>query len=103
MLRLLRVSGSSLLPRFQDGDFVLVCKIPCLLGNIRPGDVIAFRNQTYGTLIKQVQSVSSARDEIFVVGTQENSVDSRRFGPIGKEDVLGKVIWHIKKPSNRVI
>jgi signal peptidase I len=102
MLKLLRVSGGSLLPRFQDGDFVLVSKIPRLGGRFRQGDVIAFRNQTYGTLIKQVQSVSPIGDKIFVVGTQENSVDSRRFGAIGSGDVLGKVIWHIKKPSNWV-
>ena len=51
-----------------------------------------------GTMIKQVQAVSSDKGEIHVTGTQENSIDSRQFGPITKEDVVGKVIWHIRKP-----
>jgi signal peptidase I len=98
MLKLLRVAGNSLLPVFQDGDFVLVSKIPYLFAPVRTGDVIAFRHPTYGTMIKQVQSVRLDKDEIHVIGTHIYSVDSRRFGPIHINDVLGKVIWHIKKP-----
>ena len=99
MLRLLKVSGSSLLPEYRDGDFVLVSKIPYLFGAIKPGDVIAFRHQRYATLIKQVHSVAPERDEIYVIGTHEHSLDSRQFGPIGRKDVLGKTIWHIRKPG----
>ena len=99
MLKLLKVSGSSLLPMYRDGDFVLVSKIPYFFGPIKPGDVIAFRHRLYGTLIKQVQSVAPGNAEIYVIGTEENSVDSRHFGPIGQKDVLGKSIWHIKKPD----
>lgn len=98
MLKLLRVAGDSLLPVFQDGDFVLVSKIPYLFAPVQEGDVIAFRHPAYGTLIKRVQSVQLDKDEIRVIGTHAYSVDSRRFGPIHTRDVLGKVIWHIKKP-----
>lgn len=99
MLKLLKVSGDSLLPTYRDGDFVLLSKIPYLFAPISQGDVIAFRNQTYGTMIKKVQSVLPDKDEIRVVGTHEHSVDSRRFGAISKKDVLGKVIWHVKKTT----
>jgi signal peptidase I len=99
MLKLLKVSGSSLLPMYRDGDFVLVSKIPYFFGPIKPGDVIAFRHRHYGTMIKQVQRVAPDKAEIYVIGTQENSIDSRHFGPIGQKDVLGKTIWHIKKPG----
>lgn len=99
MLKLLKVSGNSLSPTYRDGDFVLVSKIPYLFGSIREGDIVAFRHDAYGTMIKQVQSVSSNKDEIFVIGTQENSVDSRRFGAIRSRNMLGKVIWHKRKPT----
>jgi signal peptidase I len=99
MLKLLKVSGSSLLPAHQDGDFVLVSKIPYLFGPIRPGDVIVFRHKTYGTMIKRVASVAPNQDEIHVVGTQNHSVDSREFGAISKEAVVGKVIGAIRRPS----
>jgi type IV secretory pathway protease TraF len=87
-----------MLPAYRDGDFVLVCKIPFLFDKLRRGDVIAFRHKEYGTMIKKVQNFTPANGEVVVTGTQEDSVDSRRFGPITYEDVLGKVIWHIKKP-----
>jgi signal peptidase I len=93
------VSGNSLLPVYQDGDFVLVSKIPYLFSTSKKGDTIAFRHEAYGTMIKQVQAVSSDKDEIHVTGTQENSIDSRQFGPIAKRDVVGKVIWHVRKPA----
>ena len=99
MLKLLKVAGNSLSPTFQDGDFVLVSKIPYLFDSIREGDIVGFRHDAYGTMIKQVQSVSPNKDEILVIGTQENSVDSRRFGAISSRDLLGKVIWHRKKPA----
>ena len=97
MPRLLKVSGSSLTPDYRDGDFVLVSKIPYLFDEIKPGDIIAFRHKEYGTMIKKVQDIAPNLGEIHVIGTHESSVDSRRFGPITGEDVLGKVIWHIKK------
>jgi len=87
-----------MLPAFRDGDFVLVCKIPFLFDKLKQGDVIAFRHKEYGTMIKKVQDLTPGEGEVNVIGTQENSVDSRRFGPIPYKDVLGKVIWHIKKP-----
>ena len=99
MLRFLRVTGNSLLPMYQDGDFVLVSKIPYLFSRSRQGDIIAFSHEAYGKMIKQVEAVSTDKDEIWVTGTQDNSVDSRHFGPITKEDVLGKVVWHIRKPT----
>ena len=98
MLRFLRVTGDSLLPVYQDGDFVLVSKIPYLFDEIKQGDIIAFRHKEYGTMIKKVEDVASSVGEIHVIGTHENSVDSRRFGPITSDDMLGKVIWHVKKP-----
>lgn len=99
MLRLLKVTGTSLVPAYRDGDFVLTSKIPILLRRLHPGDALAFRHEIYGTLIKLVQRVDLDRDEIEVVGLHEHSVDSRRFGPIHRRDVIGKVVWHIPKPG----
>lgn len=98
MLKLLKVSGDSLLPMYRDGDFVLVSKIPYLFGTITHGDVIVFRHKGYGTMVKKVQTFVPDKDEIYVVGIHENSVDSRQFGPINKKDVVGKVIGRLKRP-----
>ena len=100
MPRLLRVSGDSLLPKYRDGDFVLVARIPLLFRPLRQGDVVAFKHVGHGTMIKIVHEVIAGGDEITVRGTHFASVDSRSFGSIRKQDVLGRLIWHIRRPSH---
>ena len=99
MLRLLKVSGDSLSPEYQDGDFVLVAKIPLLFKSLHRGDVIAFHHDLYGTIIKQVDDISIDGERFIVTGTHENSVDSTQFGAISRDVIIGKVIWHIKRPN----
>ncbi len=41
MFRLLKIRGQSLFPDYQNGDFVLVSKIPIFFNRLHPGDVIA--------------------------------------------------------------
>ncbi len=96
MLRLLKVMGESLAPEYSHGDFVLVSKIPFLLVPPSPGDVIAFHQPGYGLLIKRVQGLAG-EDSVNVAGSHPESVDSRVFGPVRRKDILGKVIWHIRK------
>ncbi len=99
MLHMLKVTGESLSPLFQEGDYVLITTIPFMIRKIKPGDTVVFQHPSYGTLIKQVESVAPDMGSISVIGTSPNSVDSRRFGPIQREDVVGKVIWHIARPG----
>jgi signal peptidase I len=98
MLRLLKVTGNSLSPRFQEGDFVIVSKIPFLFSPPKPGDVVAFRQPGYGTLIKLVEGVDKAGGGLTVTGSQPDSVDSRVFGSVSIPSLVGKVIVHVTKP-----
>jgi len=97
MLRILKVTGDSLSPEFQQGDFVLVSKIPFLFVPPSPGDVVAFYQPGYGLLIKRIQNLSTDGG-VNVIGNHPESIDSRVFGTVRREDVIGKVIWHIRKP-----
>jgi nickel-type superoxide dismutase maturation protease len=101
MIRFFRVSGRSLSPTYRDGDFVLTSKIPIFFRRLTQGDVLVLRHPIYGTLIKHVHRLGPDAGEIYVAGTQEDSVDSRQFGPVRMKQVLGKVIWHIRKPVQR--
>ena len=100
MLRILKVSGGSLTPEFLEGDFVLIAKIPFLLNRLKVDDIVAFRHSEYGVMLKKVAVLDPEGEQIFVVGTHDQSVDSRRFGPIQRADLLGKVIWHIRQPDD---
>jgi len=97
MLGFIKVSGESLTPEFQPGDFVLVSKIPFLFVPPSPGDVIAFRQPGYGLLIKRIQNLEPDGG-VNVIGNHPESIDSRVFGIVRREAILGKVIWHIRKP-----
>jgi signal peptidase I len=99
MFKLLKVTGESLSPSYQEGDFVVIATIPFLFGSIKPGDTVVFEHKTLGTMIKKVDHISPNREEIFVMGTHQHSVDSTRFGPIRKNALIGKVIWHIAQPK----
>jgi len=96
MLRFFKIRGDSLVPEYSQGDFVLISKIPFFLTPPSPGDVIAFRQPGYGLLIKRIQSIG-VDGGLNVIGDHPESVDSREFGPVRRQDILGKVVWHICK------
>jgi phage repressor protein C with HTH and peptisase S24 domain len=95
MLKFIKVTGSSLYPEYKEGDYVMVITVP--FSPFKRGDTIVFRQSEYGVMIKNIEKVDS--DKILVAGNHPNSVDSRQFGPIDRVDVIGKVVWHIKKPN----
>jgi signal peptidase I len=99
MFRMIKVTGESLSPLFHEGDYVFITTIPFVVNKIRAGDTILFRRSASEAWIKQVEWVDDEQGTLSVVGLHPNSVDSRRFGPIRREDVIGKVIWHIARPA----
>lgn len=96
-LRLLKIRGHSLHPDFREGDYVLAAGFPFPAGKIHAGDAIIFRQPGYGTLIKRVRQVVDEGRAYEVRGTQIESTDSRNFGAVPLERVLGVVIWHIRR------
>lgn len=85
-----------MVPEYAQGDFVLVSKIPFLFVPPSPGDVIAFHQPGHGLLIKRIQNID-VEGGVNVIGTHPASIDSRIFGPVRFIDIIGKVIWHIRK------
>jgi signal peptidase I len=98
MLRIHKVTGDSMSPDFQEGDFVVLTTIPLFLERLKIGDVIIFEHQLYGTLIKRIASFDPGTAEAYVEGTRPDSLDSRRLGTIRRDAIQGKVIAHFSKP-----
>jgi signal peptidase I len=98
MFGLFKVTGNSLSPDYQEGDFVLLLKIPFFLNRVKEGDIIVFKHPYYGDMIKKIERFSPDKEQIYVIGTHPDSADSRKFGPILRMDLIGKVIWHIRRP-----
>ena len=70
-----------------------------LIAKAQAGDIVVFRHPEYGIMIKKVEHFTPDGESLFVVGTHPDSVDSRRFGAISRRDLIGKVIWHVRKPG----
>jgi phage repressor protein C with HTH and peptisase S24 domain len=101
MFKLLKVKGNSLMPEYHEGDFVVIRKIPFSSKKYRTGNVIIFQQPDYGLMIKELFAISESETLLTVHGTHPDSIDSRDFGPINASDVIGKVIWQIKKPRTK--
>jgi len=98
MFRIHKVTGDSMSPDYQEGDFVLIATGDFVRKRLKAGDVIIFEHKLYGTLIKRIASFDPETAEAYVEGTRPDSLDSRRLGTIRHNAIRGKVIAHISKP-----
>lgn len=96
------VRGKSMEPTFHDGQVVLVGKGGLLFGPLKHGDVVVF-TRNGELLVKRVVALPYEiapdgtrvpANHIYVVGDNlEVSEDSRIFGPIPLNSVIGKVLY----------
>lgn len=89
-IRRFKVNGNSMIPTFKEGQYLLVSS---WFKNIKVGDVVVLdQSKLEKKVVKRVAKIKN--DQYFVVGdNQRESSDSRSFGWVKKEDVLGKVIF----------
>ena len=140
-----KVSGFSMVPTFQSGDFILTDKVSYKVGEPKDGDIIVLKNprnesqdfikriiatpgqtlkveggsvfvngiklsenylppQTLsrsGSFLHEGEIVSVAPNEYFVFGDNRNhSSDSREWGAITKEEIVGKVFFRYWPPDS---
>lgn len=94
-----KIEDRSMEPTFKSGDYVLINKLAYTFGNPRKGDVIVLKHpkEKNKFLIKHISLVTNS-NEYYVVGdNKEFSQDSRHFGPIKKDLIIGKVWVHTKR------
>jgi len=112
----IQVSGPSMEPTFVNGDRLLASSAYWLVGEIKPNDIVVVESEEPGedTIIKRVYKVegetvdwlnvpndySLAQGEyvvpagsIYILGdNREVSEDSRRFGAVPRDRILGKIV-----------
>ena len=106
------VRGDSMSPNYNDGDWLLFRLLPAkskakskaqeLVGKV----VLIQRESEFGTdflQVKRVTQVSGRNNEIaiWVEGdNKEKSTDSRSWGPLNSDEVIGKLILRYRRASN---
>lgn len=84
------IRGGSMEPAYSSGEKVIICKHTWLFP-IVIGDVIVFEKDSE-IMTKRVKYIFP--DGFFVLGDdRESSLDSRDFGLISPQEVLGKVLF----------
>lgn len=97
MLMLYKIRDRSMEPNFKEGDYILVNRLAYVFGRPSKGDVVVVRHPKEKHLMLKRISLAT-RGKCFVVGDNEgHSADSRHFGAIDNNLVLGKVLLHIKQ------
>lgn len=89
------VSGDSMIPTLQPGDTLVINRFAYRHSPPKPGDILVFRDpRTQILAVKRVRAL--AEDQyIYLTGdNQAESVDSRHFGAIRGDMVVGKVLFH---------
>ncbi len=78
-----------MLPTLKPGQDILVW---CWFYKLKVGDLVAIKVNGK-EMVKRIESFNGRG--IFVSGDNESgSTDSRTFGPIKKNQIIGKVIWY---------
>lgn len=90
-----------MIPTYRPGDAVLIAR-RWITSPVHPGEVVLCRlPETVpgpgGYLVKRVASVASGH--VILHGDGPRSYDSRAFGPIPVECVLGRVVTRLTPPG----
>lgn len=91
------VSGRSMEPSFSRGDKLLVSGLVYKFSKPKVNDVIVLKDPRDGRLVlKRIRKI--AEDVHVVLGDNEKeSTDSRVFGTVSSENIVGKVILRYKR------
>ena len=88
-----KIQGHSMEPTIKNGQTVLVSSLPYIFKKPKVNDVIALENGNK-ILIKRILKMNA--QEVFIAGDNlEDSLDSRKFGMVSKNKILGKVIYKV--------
>lgn len=84
-------------PLYNDGDYVITTSIPILFNRIGENSVIVFNSPIHGILIKKVYMSDEDKGFFYVKGINPSSISSEKIGPVKRDQLIGTVLYHIKK------
>ncbi len=88
-----RIAGDSMLPTTRSGDWWLVRRTT----RVRVGDLVAFWHPTRVSLLTVKRVAAIEPEGVRVLGDNPAaSEDSRQFGQVPAERVLGRLVWRYR-------
>ncbi len=108
------VSGDSMVPTFESGDYLIIDEVTYRYREPQKGDVVVFRypldpskffiKRIVGlpgeTLVADGREWRLGLDDYFVEGDNRPfSLDSRSWGPVPRENVIGRALLRLWPPT----
>lgn len=89
------VSGRSMAPALEPGDWLIVERVSRGGRRARPGDIVLARDprEPARTLVKRLVRIADGGGAWLEGDNPAESTDSRHFGPVGLDEVFGRVRW----------
>ena len=88
-----QVEGGSMVPALSPGARVVVNRAAYWFSQPRPGDLVVVRDprQPERLLLKRIEGPAGGDGWLVLGDNPQASTDSRAFGPVQRELILGKV------------
>ncbi len=99
MFRIIKVSGESMSPDFNNGDYVLVSRLPLILGMVKKNSILVFKSAEYGILIKKVSDIDRLKGLFYFTGINTDSLSREQIGAISRKYIIGSVLLHFERPA----
>ena len=90
------VSGGSMSPTYGEGDWLLVRWRPAC----QPGDVVVIEREDRPGIYLIKRYLRDVDALLWVEGDSQTSTDSRQWGPINQSEVVGKVLFRLRRAIN---
>jgi nickel-type superoxide dismutase maturation protease len=97
LLSRVAVAGTSMAPALAPGDRLVVLRTR----RVRPGDVVVVRDprRRDRAVVKRVTGATPDGELIVHGDNGEGSTDSRTYGPLARELLVGRVIYRYAPPQ----
>jgi len=91
------VSGNSMAPTYNDGDWLLVAWMPEAPDQVPLGSIAVIERDNYPGifLVKRIQKAHAGN--YWVEGDNSESTDSRTWGWITPAEIVGRVLFRYRK------
>ncbi len=96
MFRLVKITGDSMWPDYRHNDYVVLSRWRRYA--LSPGDDVVCKHADLGLILKRVKHIGP--DGLRLTGLNPLSAESGRLGNIQRRAVMGRVIWHIRRPRS---
>ncbi len=91
-----KVVGKSMEPSYHEGDYLLINRLAFYLRSPRKEEVVLLKDpRTERAVLKRIQDVKKQRYSVRG-DNPDHSTDSRTFGWVRLENILGTVLFQIR-------